>query len=113
MLRKIISLSISLIIIVTGLILTNLSLPFLSNYLGYDLHGNGLMGITFATMILTLPGLFISSWLGLVLAPFITKWLFNYAERLTVSLSGVPTSDILVMIFGIGIGLILDRKSVV
>ena len=50
MLRKIISLSISLIIIVTGLILTNLSLPFLSNYLGYDLHGNGLMGITFATM---------------------------------------------------------------
>ena len=53
MLRKIISLSISLIIIVTGLILTNLSLPFLSNYLGYDLHGNGLMGITFATMILT------------------------------------------------------------
>lgn len=107
MLRKIISLSISLIIIVTGLILTNLSLPFLSNYLGYDLHGNGLMGITFATMILTLPGLFISSWLGLVLAPFITKWLFNYAERLTVSLSGVPTSDILVMIFGIGIGLIL------
>ena len=107
MLRKIISLSISLIIIVTGLILTNLSLPFLSNYLGYDLHGNGLMGITFATMILTLPGLFISSWLGLVLAPFITKWLFNYAERLTVSLSSVPTSDILVMIFGIGIGLIL------
>uniref|UniRef100_UPI003A94EB19 PIN/TRAM domain-containing protein n=1 Tax=Phascolarctobacterium succinatutens TaxID=626940 RepID=UPI003A94EB19 len=83
------------------------SLPFLSNYLGYDLHVNGLMGMTFATMILNLPGLFISSWLGLVLAPFITKWLFNYAERLTVSLSGVPTSDILVMIFGIGIGLIL------
>ena len=63
MLRKIISLSISLIIIVTGLILTNLSLPFLSNYLGYDLHGNGLMGITFATMILTLPGLlYLPAW---------------------------------------------------
>ncbi len=107
MLRKIISLTISLIIIVTGLILTDYTLPFLSEYLGYDLHGNGLFGITFANLILALPGLFISSWLALVLAPFITKWLFNYAERLTASLSGVPTSDILVMIFGIGIGLIL------
>lgn len=107
MLRKIISLTISLVIIVTGLILTDYTLPYLSEYLGYDLHGNGLLGVTFANIILVLPGLFISSWLGLVLAPFLTKWLFNYAERLTVSLSGVPTSDILVMILGIGIGLIL------
>lgn len=107
MLKKIISLTISLIIIITGLILTDTSLPFLSNYLGYDLHGNGLMGITFASMILVLPGLFIFSWLALVLSPFITNALFNYAERMTASLSKVPTSDILVMIFGIGIGLIL------
>lgn len=107
MLKKIISLTISLVIIVTGLILTDYTLPYLSEYLGYDLHGNGLLGVTFANIILVLPGLFISSWLGLVLAPFLTKWLFNYAERLTVSLSGVPTSDILVMILGIGIGLIL------
>lgn len=107
MLKKIISLTISLIIITTGLILTDTSLPFLSNYLGYDLHGNGLMGITFASMILVLPGLFIFSWLALVLSPFITNALFNYAERMTASLSKVPTSDILVMIFGIGIGLIL------
>lgn len=107
MLKKIISLTISLIIIITGLILTDTSLPFLSNYLGYDLHGNGLMGITFASMILVLPGLFMFSWLALVLSPFITNALFNYAEQMTASLSKVPTSDILVMIFGIGIGLIL------
>ena len=93
MLKKIISLTISLIIIITGLILTDTSLPFLSNYLGYDLHGNGLMGITFASMILVLPGLFIFSWLALVLSPFITNALFNYAERMTASLSKVPTSD--------------------
>lgn len=107
MLKKIISLTISLIIIITGLILTDYSLPFLSEYLGYDLHGNGLLGVTFANIILVLPGLFIFSWLALVLSPFITNALFNYAERLTASLSKVPTSDILVMIFGIGIGLIL------
>lgn len=107
MLKKIISLTISLIIIITGLILTDYSLPFLSEYLGYDLHGNGLLGVTFASIILVLPGLFLFSWLALVLSPFITNALLNYAERLTASLSKVPTSDILVMIFGIGLGLIL------
>ena len=107
MLKRIISLSISLIIVVTGLILIDLSLPYMSNYLGYDLHGNGFLGVTFANMILALPGLFIFSWLALVLAPFITNSLFNYAELLTTSLSKIPTSDILVMVFGIGIGLIL------
>ena len=107
MLKRIISLSISLIIVVTGLILIDLSLPYMSNYLGYDLHGNGFFGVTFANMILALPGLFIFSWLALVLAPFITNSLFNYAELLTTSLSKIPTSDILVMVFVIGLGLIL------
>ena len=87
MLKRIISLSISLIIVVTGLILIDLFLPYMSNYLGYDLHGNGFFGVTFANMILALPGLFIFSWLALVLAPFITNSLFNYAELLTTSLS--------------------------
>lgn len=107
MLRKLISLSISLMIVITGLILTDISLPYMSKYLGYDLHGNGFFGITFANMILALPGLFVFSWLALVLAPFITNSIFNYAELLTTSLSKIPTSDILVMVFGIGIGLIL------
>ena len=107
MLRKLISLSISLMIVITGLILTDISLPYMSKYLGYDLHGNGFFGIAFANMILALPGLFVFSWLALVLAPFITNSIFNYAELLTTSLSKIPTSDILVMVFGIGIGLIL------
>ncbi|MDY4920614.1 MAG: PIN/TRAM domain-containing protein [Phascolarctobacterium sp.] len=107
MLRKFISLTISLIIVITGLILTDSLLPIMSRYFGYDLHGNGFFGITFANMILALPGLFLFSWLALVLAPFMTNSLFNYAEVVTTSLSKIPTSDILVMVFGIGIGLIL------
>ena len=107
MFRKFISLSISLIIIITGLILTDFALPYMSEYFGYDLHDNGIFGITFANIILALPSLFVFSWLALVLAPFITNSIFNYAEILTTSLSKIPTSDILVMVFGIGIGLIL------
>lgn len=107
MLRKFVSLTVSLIIIISGLIFINYFLPSVSEYLGYDLHGNGMFGITFANIILWLPGLFVAFWLSLVLAPFITNIIFNYAEGMTTSLSKVPTSDILVMVFGIGIGLIL------
>ena len=107
MLRKFVSLTVSLIIIISGLIFINYFLPSVSEYLGYDLHGNGMFGITFANIILWLPGLFVAFWLSLVLAPFITNIIFNYAEGMTTSLSKVPTSDILVMGFGIGIGLIL------
>ena len=77
MLRKIVSLIISLMIIITGLILIDYTLPFMSEYLGYDLHGNGAFGLTFATMILLLPGFFLFSWLALVLAPFINTCIFN------------------------------------
>lgn len=107
MLKKLFSLAISLIIIVTGLILTDFSLPFMSEYLGYDLHGNGIFGITFANVILVVPSFFLFVWLAIVLAPFVTNYIFNYSERLSSSLSRIPTSDILVMIFGIGIGLIM------
>lgn len=107
MLKKIISLAISLVIIVTGLIFTDHLLPIISEYLGYDLHGNDFFGITFANLILAVPSLFFFAWLALVLAPFITNRLFNFAEAISISLSSVPTSDILVMILGIAIGLIL------
>ncbi len=107
MLKKIISWCISLIIIISGLILTNYCLPYMSNYLGYDLHGNTFLGIPYAMMILAFPGLFIFSWLALVLAPFITNFIFDVADRISNSLSKVPTSDILVIVFGIGLGLIL------
>ncbi len=107
MLKKLISLTISLMIVITGLILINFTIPYTSEYLGYDLHGNTFLGITLANIILALPGLFIFSWLALVLGPFLTNSLFNYAEILAASLSKIPTGDILVTVFGIGVGLVL------
>ncbi len=107
MLKKLISWSISLIIVLSGLILTNYCLPYMSNYLGYDLHGNTFLGVPYAMMILAFPGFFIFSWLALVLAPFIATFLFDTADRISNSLSKVPTSNILVIVFGIGVGLIL------
>jgi len=106
MLKKLISLTISLMIVITGLILINFTIPYTSEYLGYDLHGNTFLGITLANIILALPGLFIFSWLALVLGPFLTNSLFNYAEILAASLSKIPRRY-LVTVFGIGVGLVL------
>ncbi len=107
MLKKIISLTVSFIVIVTGLILTDNVIPTLSEYLGYDLHGNGIFGISFAYIGLGLLGVGLFAWLALVLEPFITNSICNASERWTAALSRVPTSDILVIVFGVGIGLIL------
>lgn len=107
MLKKIISLTVSFIVIVTGLILTDNVIPSLSEYLGYDLHGNGIFGISFAYIGLGLLGVGLFAWLALVLEPFITNSICNASERWTTSLSRIPTSDILVIVFGVGIGLIL------
>lgn len=107
MLKKILSLTVSFIIIVTGLILTDNIIPYLSEYLGYDLHGNGIFGISFAYIGLGSLGVGLFGWLALVLEPFITNSIYNVAERWAVALSRIPTSDILVIVFGVGIGLIL------
>ena len=103
MLKKIISLTVSFIVIVTGLILTDNVIPTLSEYLGYDLHGNGIFGISFAYIGLGLLGVGLFAWLALVLEPFITNSICNASERWTAALSRVPTSDILVIVFGVGI----------
>lgn len=107
MLKKILSLTVSFIVIVTGLILTDNVIPYLSEYLGYDLHGNGIFGISFAYIGLGLLGVGLFGWLALVLEPFITNSIYNASERWAAALSRIPTSDILVIVFGVGIGLIL------
>lgn len=107
MLKRIFSLIIAVIFAVTGLILTDYFLPYISEFLGYDLHGNGLFGIALANIVSGVVGIFIFGWLGLAVAPFFIRITLSYSERLAVVLSRIPTSDILVMIFGIGIGLVL------
>lgn len=107
MLKKIFSLIIAVIFAVTGLILTDYFLPYISEFLGYDLHGNGLFGIALANIVSGVVGIFIFGWLGLAVAPFFIRITLSYSERLAVVLSRIPTSDILVMILGIGIGLVL------
>lgn len=107
MLKKFISIIMGFLIFAIGLILTDYFLPYMSEFLGYDLHGRGVVDIAFSNIVFAIIVFCFFGWLSLVLPPFITSYLFTYSERVTSSLSKIPTSDILVMVFGIGIGLIL------
>ncbi len=107
MLRKFIILLIALLIALTGLILINYSLPYLSEYLGFELRGDAIFGLSLAHLILGAAGVVISLWLAMVLAPVITDILFAFGERVSGTLSKTPTSAILVVVFGIAAGLVL------
>ena len=107
MFKKIISLAISVTIVLVGIIITDTLLPWTAELLGYSLTRNGLFGIAFPNTLFIVLGAFIFCWLGLVLGPVLTNWIFNYSERVTMALSKLPTSTILVMVFGIGLGLMI------
>ncbi|MCD7974676.1 MAG: PIN/TRAM domain-containing protein [Phascolarctobacterium sp.] len=106
MLRRIASLTIAVIFAVNGLILIDYILPYISEFLGYDLYGNGFFDVALANIAAGLVGL-IFGWIGLVIAPFLINFILSYSEKLAVILSRIPTVDILLMILGIGIGLII------
>ena len=107
MFKKIISLAISITIVFVGIIITDTVLPWAAELLGYSLTKNGLFGIAFPNTLFIIFGAFVFCWLGLVLGPLLTDWIFNYSERVTVALSKLPTSSILVMVFGVVLGLLL------
>lgn len=107
MIKKIVSWIISIMIAFAGIIITETALPWVAELSGYSLTGNGLFGIAFPNTLFIIAGAFMFCWLGLVLGPFVTNWIYNFSERMATVLSKLPTSDILVIVFGIGLGLII------
>lgn len=107
MIRKIYSLIIVFVFAITGLIIFDYYWPYISGYLGYDIQGRGLFGIAMANIVSGTIGIVVFGGFGMMIAPHITNFILSYSERLATTLSRIPTSDILVMILGIGIGLII------
>lgn len=107
MLKQFLSLTISLIIVVTGLILIHNFIPNLESMTGFKFAGENFMGITYSSLILLAPGFIFFGWLAIVSAPFITNAIFDYAERMAKMLSSIPTAEIFVMVIGVGTGLVL------
>lgn len=107
MLNRVLRITIVVVFAVTGLILTEYLLPYISDYFDYKFYGNGFFGIAFTTIVSSSVGIFVFGSMGMVLAPVIIRKMTSWTEKIAILLARVPTSDIMVIIFGIAIGLVL------
>ena len=64
MLNRILKLTIVVVFALTGLILTEYLLPYISDFFGYDLYDNGFLGIALATIVSGAVGIFVFGGLG-------------------------------------------------
>ena len=69
MLNRILKLTIVVVFALTGLILTEYLLPYISDFFGYDLYDNGFFGIALATIVSGAVGIFVFGGLGVAVAP--------------------------------------------
>lgn len=107
MLNRVLRITIVVVFAVTGLILTEYLLPYISDYFDYKLYGNGFFGIAFTTIVSGSVGIFVFGGMGMALAPVIIRKMTSWTEKIAILLARVPTSDIMVITFGIAIGLVL------
>ena len=107
MLNRVLRITIVVVFAVTGLILTEYLLPYISDYFDYKFYGSGFFGIAFTTIVSGSIGIFVFGSMGMVLAPVIIRKMTSWTEKIAILLARVPTSDIMVITFGIAIGLVL------
>lgn len=107
MLNRVLRITIVVVFAVTGLILTEYLLPYISDYFDYKFYGNGFFSITFTTIVSGSVGIFVFGSMGMALAPVIIRKMTSWTEKIAILLARVPTSDIMVITFGIAIGLVL------
>ena len=107
MIKKLINFIVAAIFAVTGLIIMENLLPQVPTIFGYDIYKNGFFGIAAAKIVSGVVGIFIFGGMGWALAPYLTHLILRYSERMAAVMDRAPTSDIMVMIFGIGVGLIM------
>lgn len=110
MIKKIFSTIITVVFVITGLIVTDYYLPFITEAMGYDVNNpNGLFGIATGSLITGVLSIFFFSWVGIKLSPAISDWILEFSENWARILAKVPTSDIFVIIMGLIVGLILGN----
>lgn len=107
MLNRVLRITIVVVFAVTGLILAEYLLPYISDYFDYKFYGNGFFGIAFTTIVSGSVGIFVFGSMGMALAPVIIRKMTSWTEKIAILLARVPTSDIMVITFGIAIGLVL------
>lgn len=110
MIKKIFSTIITVVFVITGLIITDYYLPFITEAMGYDVNNpNGVFGIATGSLITGILSVFFFSWIGIKVSPMISDWILEFSDNWAKVLAKVPTSDIFVIIMGLIVGLVLGN----
>lgn len=107
MLKKAMKYIVAVLFSITGLILMELLLPQVPVIFGYDIYKNGFAGVAVATIVSGVVGIFVFGGIGWALTPFFMRHILRYTELAAELMAKVPTSEIMVMIFGVILGLVI------
>lgn len=107
MLNKVLKVTIVILFMIIGLILGEYVKPFLLDVLGRELGNYGLFGTTVTRVVAFSLGGFIFGILGFIAAPFIISKTVVFTEILAKILAKIPTTEIVVVAFGVILGLVL------
>lgn len=107
MLNKALKVTIVIVFMIIGLILGEYVKPLLLDVLGRELGNYGLFGTTVTRVVAFSLGGFVFGILGFIAAPFIISKTVVFTEILAKILAKIPTTEIVVVVFGAILGLIL------
>lgn len=112
MIKKIFSTIITVVFVITGLIITDYYMPFITEAMGYDVNNpQGFFGITTGSMITGALSMFVFTWLGVKVSPIISDMILDFSETWAQLLAKIPTADIFVMLMGMVAGLIVGNLA--
>ena len=107
MFTRILKLTIVLVFAVSGLLLMDYLVPYLSEMIPNDMFKNGPFGFALATVIADALGFCLFGAIGYAVSNFIIAYTMRFTEVMAAVLAKVPTSNILVVAMGATIGLIV------
>lgn len=107
MLNKALKVTIVIVFMIIGLILGEYVKPLLLDVLGRELGNYGLFGTTVTRVVAFSLGGVVFGILGFIAAPFIISKTAVFTEILAKILAKIPTTEIVVVVFGAILGLVL------
>ena len=107
MLTRILKITIVFVFAIAGFIFMEYVIPYLADALPYDMTNNGLFGFALTRIVAGAIGIIFFGALGYAASNMIIRYTLRFTEVIAVVLSKVPTSNILVAVLGVIIGLVV------
>lgn len=109
MLDKALRVTITVLSAVGGLMVTDRIILYVPIVVSPELVSSGIFGITLATLVSYILGLFLGGAIGYLVAPFLVKRMWKFTYWIEARLNKMPVYDVLAGSLGLAIGLIISN----